>query len=73
MNHSSKFSQILSQSAYSVYIIHVPVVVALQYSLQSALLPAVVKFLITIIGGVLFSFLLSHLLIRKIPYLQRIL
>jgi len=73
MNHSNNLSKILSQSAYSVYIIHVPVVVALQYSLQAMPLSAVLKFVITIIGGVTFSFLLSYLLIRKIPYLQRIL
>jgi glucans biosynthesis protein C len=57
----------LSPNAYAVYIIHIWVVVALQFALASSSLAPLVKFAIVTLVGVPLCFLLGALL-RRLPY-----
>jgi len=73
INIGSNLSRILSVNSYSVYIIHVPVLVFLQYSLAIVALPILIKFLIITILGISFSWLTSHYVLKRIPYIKEIL
>jgi peptidoglycan/LPS O-acetylase OafA/YrhL len=55
----------LSAASYGVYVIHLPIVVMLQYALASARLGAVEKFLVVALTAVLLSFFLVVLLRRS--------
>ncbi len=63
--------QMLGTAAYGAYLVHVPVVVALQYATGGLLAGAVPKFLLVTSFGIPFSFLLSHYL-RKVPGINRV-
>lgn len=63
----------MSPNVYTVYIIHHPVVVAILIPFLSIALPTVVKFLIVSLIAVPVCFLISHFIIRKIPYATRVL
>jgi len=63
---------VLSDSAYTVYIIHVLVVVGLQFSLVSLAVTPFIKFALVTLFGIILSFVLSHL-IKKLPFTKRIL
>jgi glucans biosynthesis protein C len=62
----SPFLDRLSAASYGVYVIHLPIVVLLQYALGSAALPAVAKFLLVAAISVPLSFL-SVTLLRRLP------
>lgn len=62
----------LISAAYGAYIIHFLLVIALQFALQSAPLPPLVKFALVTVAGIAVSFALSHAL-RLIPGVKRVL
>ncbi|MBE9916466.1 acyltransferase family protein [Paenibacillus donghaensis] len=72
LNKSSKLFQILSLNAFTVYIIHVPIVVILQYFAESIPVSAYFRFIFVIVLGILASFSISHFVIRKTPYLNKV-
>lgn len=63
---------VLSENSYTVYIIHVPVVVGMQYSFQTININGMSKFLLVSLLGIMFSFLASYV-IRKIPHMKKVL
>jgi len=71
-NKQSKFMSVLSNYAYTVYIIHVLVVVGIQFSIVSLAVTPFIKFALVTLFGIIFSFALSHL-IKKLPFTRRIL
>ncbi|WP_255368037.1 acyltransferase family protein [Psychrobacillus sp. OK032] len=71
INGTNRWSKMLSNNVFVVYFIHVPVVVFLQYTLNDLPIPVMAKFLITAFLGIILSFLLSHFVWRKIPYLKK--
>jgi len=71
VNGTTRWSRMLSNNVFVVYFIHVPVVVFLQYTLNDLPIPVMAKFLITAFLGIILSFLLSHFVWRKIPYLKK--
>lgn len=73
LDFTNRFLRILSQNAYAVYLIHMPVVVVLQYLTNPLQLPAELVFLI--VGGtsVFLSVSISHLVLRRSQTLKRIL
>ena len=72
VNGSSPFLKTLSANVFVVYFIHVPVVVCLQYLLGDIQLAVMAKFLLTAFFGILLSFLFSHFIWRKIPFLKEL-
>ena len=67
-----KIWRILSANVYGVYLIHVPVVVSVQYAMITVEIDPMVKFVLVTFSGVIVSFLVSCV-VRKIPGFDRIL
>ena len=63
----------LSASAYAVYLIHTPVTVAIGYALSGLAFHPLVKWLIASLIAVPSCFAIAHLVLRRIPPLQRLL
>lgn len=72
-NRQTPLLKTLAASAYSVYIIHFPIVVALQYVIDPAHLPPMVNFVIVAVFALPFSFLAAHYGLRRLPYAKHIL
>jgi hypothetical protein len=67
------FTKNLSDNAYSVFIIHAPVIVFLSYSISGVDIHPLSKFILISILGVGLCFILSHYLVRRLPYAKKVL
>lgn len=72
-NQPSALMNTLAANAFAVYIIHVPVLVLVQFFLGKMAIPLSLQFTLAVLLGTMLSFLGSHFVIRKIPYLKKIL
>lgn len=72
-NVTSMLSRKLAANTYTVYIIHVPILVALQYAFLKINIPGYIKFLLVTLLCIFLCNALSHFVIRKIPYLNIVL
>jgi len=63
----------LSANSFSVYLLHTPILIAITLVIRSFDVPKPVKFLCATGLGVVFSFLASGFVFRKIPWLKRVL
>lgn len=70
-NTTTPFWQVLGKDAFGAYLVHVPIVVALQYASSGIPLGPVPKFLLVTLLGILLSFLVSHYL-RRMPGVERV-
>ncbi|ABK18165.1 acyltransferase family protein [Syntrophobacter fumaroxidans] len=70
-NNTTPLWQVLGADAYGAYLVHVPIVVALQYAIGNVPAGAVQKFLLVTIAGIPLSYLASHYL-RKLPGVARV-
>ncbi|CEH29438.1 acyltransferase family protein [Aneurinibacillus migulanus] len=70
LNVSTAFSRKLAANTYAVYIIHVPVLVALQYAFLKINIPGYVKFPLITLLGIFLCNVLSHFVVRKFSYLS---
>jgi len=68
----SRLWQKISDNAYAIYIIHLPVIVILQYLLIKLPLLPFVKFMIVFFAGLIISYLMSEYLIHRIPIVKNI-
>ena len=71
-NRTGRLMKLLSENAYGVYVLHVPVVVALQYAFDPVQAGAFALFLIVSFLSILGAFLTS-MLVRFIPGVKRVL
>jgi glucans biosynthesis protein C len=72
LNHQTRFGRFLSQQAFTVYIIHIPIIVLLALAIRGVHLEALLKFALVALIGVPLCFALAFL-VRKIPFASRIL
>lgn len=72
LNRQTRFGRFLSQQAFTVYIIHIPVIVLLALALRGVHLESFLKFALAALSGMPLSFALAFLA-RKIPFASRIL
>jgi len=70
-DRQGRFCRFLSQHSYSVYVIHIPVVVFLAVALKGIALAALLKFGLLAIIAVPASFAAAYI-VRKIPFASRI-
>lgn len=63
----------MAANAYTVFIIHAPLIVALGYSFKGFSLHPLLKFVMVSLVGVPLCFLVSHYLTRRIPGASKIL
>jgi len=71
-NRTGRVAQLLSENAFGAYIVHVPVVVALQYAFDPVQAGAFALFVVVSFLSIPGSFLLS-ILLRLIPGVKRVL
>lgn len=72
-NRQGKFGAALSANAYTVYIIHVPVIFLLGLLLHDVALPPLPAFALATVITIPLCFLISHFLVRQLPVVKRIL
>jgi len=63
---------VLAENVFSVYLIHLPIVLALQWLLIPVGIPALCKFFLVGVAAVPLCFLISQYLVRRIPYAERV-
>lgn len=68
----TRFTRSLAASSFTVYIVHVPVVVAVQFALAGSGLGALASFAVTAVAGVAVSFAAAELL-RRLPGFRAVL
>lgn len=71
-NRSNHLLKVMASNTFVVYFLHVPVVVALQYALSALPLSVLSQFLLSSALGIVFSFLISQFVWRKLPYLKNL-
>jgi surface polysaccharide O-acyltransferase-like enzyme len=72
-DRQGRFGELLSRNAYSVYIIHPLVIIPLAYLLRRVSIDPLLKFALIAPLGVSLCFVVAHLLMRRIPYSDRVL
>jgi surface polysaccharide O-acyltransferase-like enzyme len=72
-NHQSGLAKALSDNAYAIYLIHIPVIAVCRQLLYDLPLLPLVKLLLTTVISFSACFLISHYLLRRIPGVNRIL
>jgi surface polysaccharide O-acyltransferase-like enzyme len=72
LNKTGRVAKSMAANVYTVYIIHVTILIALQILMLSINIPTIMKFFIVSLIAVPLCFTLSTL-IRKIPYAKRVL
>lgn len=72
-NTPGPFARALAGNTFTVYLIHIPIVVFFQYLLIGIALDPLIKFVIVGTTGVIVAFATSHYVIRRIPYAKNIL
>jgi glucan biosynthesis protein C len=72
-NTQTSLTKTLSDNAYTVFIIHAPVIVAVSYAMRNVQIFPLLKFALVSFLGVSLCFLLSHFVVRRIPYSDRVL
>jgi len=72
-NRPSKPLQLFTANSYSLYIIHQPIVVWLEYMLLGVRMSAYLKFAVVFGVGLSASLLLSHFVLRRLPLLRQVL
>jgi hypothetical protein len=71
-NRAGPVAKSMAANVYTVYIIHQPILIALNILMLPVGIPSILKFLIVSLVAIPLCFLLSTL-IRKIPYAKRVL
>ncbi len=71
-NKQNKLSKALSDNAFSVYVFHAPIIVALSLLFEPVSAIPFVKFIILTLIGIPICFLSVHFTIQKIPFLRRL-
>lgn len=72
-NTQNRLTKIMNTNAYGVYLIHAPTIVFISYAVQSILIYPLLKFAIVSLIAVPLCFILSHYLVIRMPYANKIL
>ncbi len=70
-NRTGKILTYLSSSAFTVYVIHVPILVGFQYAFSNVHTSAGFKFISVTVLGIIVSYVLGHLWVTCLKVLQR--
>jgi glucan biosynthesis protein C len=73
LNYQTRLTKFAADNAFSVYVFHPPVVIALARVLHLVPLQPLLKFVLLTAGAVVTSFILSAVIFRQIPGLRAIL
>ena len=67
-----RLARILGASTYAVYLLHVPIVVFLQYAIRHTDMAAITKFLMVTLAAIPLTFIISSYF-RRLPIVRRVL
>lgn len=68
-----RIAKVMADNSFTVYLIHIPIIVFLQYLLIGVTIDPLIKFGIVGAVGILLVFVISHFVIRQLPYAKYIL
>jgi fucose 4-O-acetylase-like acetyltransferase len=71
-NRQGALARFLSANAFAVYVFHAPILVGLALAMRGWIGPPFEKFLALTAAGLVASFLVAHLLVRRIPGLKNV-
>lgn len=71
-NTTSIIKSVMAQNVYSVYLIHLPIVLVLQWAIIPIPVSSLLQFIIVGITAVIISFIISNFVIRKIPGIKTV-
>jgi surface polysaccharide O-acyltransferase-like enzyme len=72
-NSQGRLARFLSDNAFAVYVFHAPIVIALSLAMRGLALHPLLKFVLLSMAGLTASYLVSSLVVRRIPGLRRVL
>ncbi len=72
-NWQGEFERFMSENYFAVYFIHPPILILVTLALRDLLWPPLLKFIIASAISVPLCFLTSHLVLKRIPLLKRVL
>jgi glucan biosynthesis protein C len=72
LNTAGPLRKVLAENVLPVYLIHLPLVLTLQWLLIPVEIPSLGKFFIVGILGIFLCFAISQFLVRRIPYAERV-
>lgn len=72
-NKQGRTAKILADNTYTVYIIHAPIVIFLSYAIREIHLYPLLKFALAAVIEVSICFAVSHFIIRRIPFTEKVL
>ena len=72
-NKQSKLVRVMSDNAFSVYVFHAPLIIALSLLFVPVTLAPLVKFAVLVLISIPVCFLFTNFVVRKIPYLRKLL
>jgi peptidoglycan/LPS O-acetylase OafA/YrhL len=72
-NSQGPIAKALADNSFTVYLIHIPIIVFLQYLLIGVQIDSLFKFAIVGALGVPLAFAISHYVIRRLPYAKNVL
>jgi glucan biosynthesis protein C len=72
LNRSGPIRRVMAENVFAVYLIHLPIVLALQWVLIPVGIPSLGKFFLVGATGIPLCFLISQFLVRRIPYANRV-
>jgi surface polysaccharide O-acyltransferase-like enzyme len=72
-NYRTGTVKAMSDSSFTVYMFHAPIIIAISLALSHLQVSPVVKFFIALITGLPICFVVSHFVIRRIPLLKKVL
>ncbi len=72
-NYRTGIVKAMSDSSFTVYMFHAPIIIAISLALSHLQVSPVIKFFIALLTGLPLCFLLSYYVIRRIPILKKVL
>ena len=72
-NSQGPVAKALANNAFTVYLIHIPIIIILQILLIGVAIDPLIKFAIVGAVGIPLAFAISHYVIRRLPYAKYIL
>ncbi|MGA9097442.1 MAG: acyltransferase family protein, partial [Methanotrichaceae archaeon] len=72
-NVQGKFTRFMSQNSFSAYVFHAPILILTSLAIRNFAWHPILKFVVAITIAIPLCFLVSHLLLRRVPLLKKVL
>ncbi len=72
-NYTNRFTKLMNENSYSIYLVHMPIVIVCQYAMSQLEISALLKYSVVVLLALTLSLVISHFFLRQIPGLRRVL